>query len=81
MGAVGDGPARAQRRSDEHGFGDFRIGGACLSRLACVELDAIGALVVKATAMAISSLYFLGIAPSAKAALSKATNACMALGA
>src|SRR5580704_10200446 len=40
-----------------------------------------GHCVVNATASAISSLYLLGIAPSARAALSKATNAFIASGA
>jgi len=80
MRAVCDGPTRTQRRRDEHGFGNLRIRRACLSRLVCTEIDAIGALGCERDGDGISSSYFLGIAPSAKAALSKATNACRAWG-
>jgi hypothetical protein len=68
MCAVGDRPTRAQRRCDENGFGNLRIRRACLSRVVRMNFDAIGALSLNATATAISSLHFFGIAPSAKKA-------------
>src|SRR5919205_2469691 len=39
-----------------------------------------GHCVVSATAIAISSLYFFGIAPSARASLSQSLNACIVSG-
>src|SRR5471032_2967202 len=41
---MGDGPASAQVRSDERGFGKLHFGGAGLDRFALVDFDAIRTL-------------------------------------
>src|SRR5919106_6597416 len=44
MRAMRNRPARAQRRRDEHGFGNLLIRCAVPARIVRVDLDAIGAL-------------------------------------
>ena len=76
-----DSRAGSQRCGNHRGLGDFSVAGTCLACVAAVDVDAIRALSRDATATAINSLYFAGIAPSATAALSNAQNAFITSGA
>jgi hypothetical protein len=78
---MGDRCAGAKRGGYQHRFGDFLLGRTRCAGLLGVNLDEYGHCVLNATAMAISSLYFTGMAPAAMAALSKAINAFIPSGA
>src|SRR4051812_47901124 len=73
--------ARAQRRGDHRGLGQFRVGRAGLAALLVWISMQYGHCVVTATATAISSLYFTGIAPSVTASRSNAQKAFISSGA
>lgn len=73
---MGDRRTSAQRHHNENGFGDLRIQRAEFSTMFAWSLMQYGHCVVSASA--ISSLSLLGVAPSAKAVLSKAAHACIA---
>ena len=78
MRAVGERGAGTQRSRDEHGFGEFSVGRASRDRRLTMQY---GHCVVRATATAVSSLYFLGMTPSARAAASSTLTPAMASGA
>ena len=72
MRAVRQRRTRAQGGRNEDCFAEFDFSRASVKRCLAMDLDAVGHCVVRATAIAINSLYFFGIAPSASAASSSA---------